>query len=100
MASTGAPIPATMFHGNGHIAKPQMARVMNAMSSHANASRSTADSGALVPAGSCCARAARGESDMAPSLRRTQIPVRERRSLQQGAQLGLGRGSAALLDVT
>ena len=49
-------MPTTMFHGNGHAAKPQIARVANAKSSHTNARRSIAESGARVPgAGSAVA---------------------------------------------
>ena len=42
-------MPATMFQGNGHTAKPQIARLMKANSSHAKASTSIADRGARMP---------------------------------------------------
>src|SRR6478735_1250060 len=48
------------------------ARAANAMISHANARRSRAVSGALVPAGNWSGEAVRGESDMGSSLRRAR----------------------------
>src|SRR5688572_15127083 len=49
MPATGAAMPATMFHGNGHIVKPHSARVAKAKSSHRNATMSIAESGGRVP---------------------------------------------------
>ncbi len=63
-------MPATMFQGNVHIAKPQIARVAKAMSSHAKASRSMAVRGARMPGASPSGWAGRSESDMDSSLRR------------------------------
>ena len=49
MPTTGVPMPITMFQGNGQAAKPQKAKVAKAKSSHANTSRSAAESAGRVP---------------------------------------------------